>query len=73
MKINWDIDTIVSLIEKGVILLPKFMALWQEISTTFSSDDRTVIDAALKAAIARDIADTAQADADLTAAAGRKP
>lgn len=66
-----DAATIINLIEQGVILLPKFAALWANVKDTFSSSDAAAIDAALQAAIAQDAADTAQADADLDAAAKR--
>lgn len=66
-----DIATIVSLIEQGLILIPKFEELWAEISTTFSSTDKATVDAALAKAKARDAADTAQADIDLDEAEKR--
>ena len=66
-----DPVTIISLIEEGVILIPKFLTLWGSIKGSFSSSDAAAVDAALQAAIAQDAADTAQADQDLSDAAKR--
>lgn len=66
-----DAATIITLIEQGVVLIPKFIQLWSNIKGTFSSSDMAAVDAALKAAIMQDAADTAQADIDLDAAAKR--
>lgn len=66
-----DVGTIITLIEQGVVLIPKFIALWANVKSTFSSDDAALIDAALQAAILQDAKDTAQADIDLAAAAKR--
>lgn len=63
--------TIITLIEEGVILIPKFLKLWSNIKGSFSSDDMAAVDAALEAAKQQDAADTAQADKDLDAAAKR--
>ena len=66
-----DPATIITLIEQGLIVIPKFIALWGSIKDTFSSTDAAAVEAALQAAKAQDAADTAQADDDLAAAATR--
>lgn len=67
----WNAETIVALINAGVVLIPKFMEMYDEISATFSTDDKAAVDAALAKARARDAADTTKADKDLDDAAGR--
>lgn len=62
---------LVQMIEEGIILVPKFIDLWNIVKDTFSSTDQAVIDAALAKAIAQDAADTALADVELDAAAQR--
>jgi hypothetical protein len=67
----WSAATIIALIQEGVVLLPKLQELLGTIRGSFSSTDMAAIDAALAAAIKQDEIDTAQADADLDAAAKR--
>lgn len=62
------VTLIVQLIEQGIVLLPQFVSLWNSVKDSFSSDDQATIDAALAAALAKDAADTAQADIDLKVA-----
>lgn len=57
--------TIVTLIEQGVIIIPKFLQLWSNIRGSFSSSDMVAVDAALEVAKKQDAIDTAQADKDL--------
>jgi hypothetical protein len=63
--------TIITLIEEGVILIPKFLNLWSNIKGSFSASDMAAVDAALEKAKQQDAADTAQADTDLDAAGKR--
>lgn len=60
--------TIITLIEEGVVIIPKFLQLWNNVKGSFSTADTASIDAALAAAIKQDAIDTAQADKDLDAA-----
>jgi len=61
--------TIIAMIQQGLVLLPQFVGWYNTIKADFSTDDQTAIDAALADAQAKDAKDTAQADADLDAAA----
>lgn len=56
---------LVQLIEQGIVLIPQFTALWNDVRGTYSSEDQAAVDAALAKARAADDADTKQADQDL--------
>lgn len=62
---------LVQLIEQGIVLIPQFASLWNEVKGTYSSEDQAAVDAALAKARAADDADTKQADQDLTDAGAK--